>query len=215
MAKKLSLEEIKDYLIKWREYGDKEAQTFLVTSNGALVAYFAKRYLGKGLTFDELQSAGNEGLVNAINKFNYIDNDIRSFSTYISMAIDNQMKMELRKYRKHSHVLSFDEPIGHNKDGEEMTVEDIIGTDSEEVIENVISEMKIEVVRNALKCLTSRERQIILLRYGLDEINRKTQAEIAEMFGCTKSLISREEAKALIKMRHPRNTRKLKDFVEE
>ena len=123
--------------------------------------------------------------------------------------------MELRKYNKHSHVLSFDQPIGKNKDGEEMKIEDIVGTDAEQLIEDVISEMKIDIVREALKCLTSREQQIILLRYGLDEAHRKTQDEIAEIFGCSRLTIARQEQKALVKMRHPRNTRKLKDFIED
>lgn len=120
-----------------------------------------------------------------------------------------------KKYNKHSHVLSFDQPIGQNKDGDEMTIEDLIGTDANQLIEDVISEMKIDIVREALQCLTSRERQIILLRYGLDDTHKKTQDEIAEIFGCSKSLIAKQEKKALIKMRHPRNTKKLKDFIEE
>lgn len=96
-----------------------------------------------------------------------------------------------------------------------MKIEDLVGTDAEQLIEDVISEMKIDIVREALQCLTSRERQIILLRYGLDDTHKKTQDEIAEIFGCSKSLIAKQEKKALIKMRHPRNTKKLKDFIEE
>lgn len=73
--------------------------------------------------------------------------------------------------------------------------------------------MKIDVVRNALQCLTSREKQIIFLRYGLNDEEAKTQGEVAEIFGCSQAYIARQEQRALIKMRHPRNTRKLKDFV--
>ncbi len=106
----------------------------------------------KNLTFEELQSAGNEGLLNAINKFDYNERAIEGFSSYISLAIENQMRMELRKYNKHSHVLSFEQPIGQTKYGDEM---------------------KTDIVREALQCLTSREQQIILLRYGLDEVHKK------------------------------------------
>lgn len=215
MIRKLSLEETKKCLRAWREFSDKEALEVLMVCNGGLVGFFAKKYLGKGLTFEELQSAGNEGLINAINKFDYNERAIEGFSSYISIAIENQMKMELRKYKKHSHVLSFDQPIGQNKDGDELKIEDLVGTDAEQLIEDVISEMKIDIVREALQCLTSRERQIILLRYGLDDTHKKTQDEIAEIFGCSKSLIAKQEKKALIKMRHPRNTKKLKDFIEE
>lgn len=215
MAKRLSLDETKNCLRAWRELGDKKALEVLTICNGGLVSFFAKKYLGKGLTFDELQSAGNEGLLNAINKFDYNERAMEGFSSYISVAIENQMKTELRKYNKHSHVLSFEQSLGQNKDGDELRIEDIIGTDGEELLENVISEMKIDIVREALQCLTSREKQIILLRYGLDELHKKTQSEVAEIFGCSKTTIANQEHKALVKMRHPRNTKKLKDFIEE
>ena len=215
MHKQLNLEETQNCLIAWREQFDEDALTLLVTSNRGLVGYFAKRHLGKGLTFEELKSAGDEGLIRAINMFNYLENPIKAFSTYVSTAIENQMLYELRKYNKHSHVLSFEQPLGQNKAGDELTIEDIIGTDGEELIEKVISEMKIDIVREALECLTSREKQIIFLRYGMDKSNQKTQEEIAKIFGCSKTSIQRQEQKALIKMRHPRNTRKLKDFIED
>ena len=215
VARRLSLDETKNCLRAWRELADEEALEVLTICNGGLVGYFAKKYLGKGLTFEELQSAGNEGLINAINKFDYNERAIEGFSSYISIAIENQMKMELRRYNKHSHVLSFDQPIGQNKDGDEMRIEDLVGTDAEQLIEDVISEMKIDIVREALQCLTSREQQIILLRYGLDEVHKKTQDEVAEIFGCSKATIAKQEQKALVKMRHPRNTRKLKDFIED
>lgn len=215
MARRLSLEETKNCLRAWRELGDKDALEVLTICNGGLVGFFAKKYLGKGLTFDELKSAGYEGLINAINKFNYTENAIEGFSSYISAAIENQMKNELRKYNKHSHVLSFEQPIGQNKDGDEMKIEDLIGTDADQLIEDVIAEMKIDIVREALQCLNSREQQIILLRYGLDETHKKIQEEVAEIFGCSKNTIVKQEQKALIKMRHPRNTRKLKDFIED
>lgn len=215
MTRRLSLDETKNCLRAWRELADEEALEVLTICNGGLVGFFAKKYLGKGLTFEELQSAGNEGLINAINKFDYNERAIEGFSSYISVAIENQIRIELKKYNKHSHVLSFDQPIGQNKDGDELKIEDLVGTDAEQLIEDVISEMKIDIVREALQCLTSRERQIILLRYGLDDTHKKTQDEIAEIFGCSKSLIAKQEKKALIKMRHPRNTKKLKDFIEE
>lgn len=215
MARLLTLDETEKYLKLYREFANEDALTLLVTCNGGLVRFFAKKYLGKGLTFDELVSAGNEGLIKAINKFDYEEREIQGFSAYISVAIENAIKYELKKYHKHSHVLSFEQPLGHNKDGDELTIEDIVGTDAEQLEDDVISEMKIDIVREALKSLTSREQQIILLRYGLDDVHRKTQAEVAKIFGCSIPTIAKQEQKALIKMRHPRNTRKLKDFREE
>ena len=192
MARRLTLDETKNCLRAWRELANEEALEVLTICNGGLVGFFAKKYLGKGLTFEELQSAGNEGLLNAINKFDYNERAIEGFSSYISIAIENQMKMELRKYNKHSHVLSFDQPIGQNKDGDEMRIEDLVGTDAEQLIEDVISEMKIDIVREALQCLTSREQQIILLRYGLDEVYKKKQDEVAEIFCCSKTTIAKQ-----------------------
>lgn len=214
MSKRLSLEETKKCLIEWREFHNKKALESLMVCNGGLVNLIAKKYLEKGLTFDELWSAGNEGLLKAINKFNYSERAIEGFSTYISTAIENQMRMELRKYNRHSQVLSFEQPMYTSKDGDEITVEDLVGTDADELIDEVISAIKIDIVREALNCLTTRERQIILLRHGFDDKHRKTQEEVAEIFGCSQSLLARQEQKALIKMRHPRNTRKLKDFID-
>ena len=99
------------------------------------------------------------------------------------------MKKDLSRYNKHSHVLSFDQPLGHNKDGDEFTIEDLIGTDADQLIDDVISEMKIDIVREALECLTSKEKKIILLRYGLDDAHKKSQDEVAEIFDCSKQLI--------------------------
>ena len=96
-----------------------------------------------------------------------------------------------------------------------MKLEDLIGTDAEQLMEDIISKMKIDIVREALQCLTSREQQIILLRYGLDDVHRKTQEEVAEIFDCSKKTIAKQEQRALVKMRHPKNTRKLKDFIDE
>ena len=215
MVRRLSLAETKKYLRAWREFADEEALEVLTICNDGLVRFFAKKYLGKGLTFEELRSAGNEGLINAINKFDYKERAIEGFSSYISIAIENQIKNDIRRYNKHSHVLSFEQPIGQDKDGDEMKIENLVGTDAEQLIEDVISGMKIDIVREALQSLTSREQQIILLRFGLDEVHKKTQDEVAEIFGCSKTAIARQEQKALIKMRHPRNTRKLKDFIED
>ena len=214
MPRRLTLEETRNCLIAWRELQNDDALTLLTTCNRGLVFYFAQKYIGSGLTFDELVSAGDEGLVRAINKFNYMEYGVEIFSSYISTVIENSMRKEIRNYNKHSHVLSFNQPLGQNKDGDELTIEDIIGTDADELIDNVIDEMKIDTVREALQCLTSREKQIILLRYGLDEEHKKTQEEVAKILGCSIPTIVRQEQKALIKMRHPKNTRKIKDFLD-
>lgn len=212
--KRLTTDETLRVLNFYRDTGDQEALELLIISNMGLVGYFVKRYLNSGIEYDDLKSIGTIGLINAINKFN-VEKPIEAFSSYISMAIDNQIKMEIRKQKKHSGVMSLDAPIGYNKDGDEMMIEDIVGTDEEQLFNDVISGLKVGIVREALKSLTYREQQIILLRYGLDDAHRKTQEEVAEMFDCSKMTILKQEQKALIKMRHPKNTGKLKDFIDD
>lgn len=214
MDNRLTLEENEKYLIEWREFYDENALEKLFNGYEGLIKYIAQKYLDKGLTYEELVSAGIEGFFNGINKFNYIDNNINSFSSYVGTAIENSIRYELKKYRKHSHVLSFEQPIGQNDEGDELTLEDIIESDDEELIEDIISNMKNEIVRDALNCLTSREKQIILLRYGLDDEHSKTQEEVAQIFNCSQTMIVKQEQKALIKMRHPKNTKKIKDFID-
>lgn len=214
MKRKLELQDIKNCLYLWRAYGDQQAATVLIESNMGLVRTIANKYRSNGLSFAELESAGRLGLFNAINKFDFETRDMEGFSSYIGKAIENSIRLELRGYRKHSHVLSFDQPLGQNKDGDELKIEDIVGTDADELMDGVISEMKNEVLREALNCLTTREKRIIFLRYGLDEAYCKTQEELATMFNCSKSTIAKQEAKALTKMRHPKNTRKIKDFLD-
>lgn len=215
MGRKLSLDETDKYLKLWTESRDENALLQLVNRNGGLITHFVKKNLKDGLTFDDLFSAGKEGLIKAIKNYNYAEYGVKPFSTYISFYIEGYIKKEKKMFDKHSHVLSFEQPIGHNKDGDEMHIEDLVGTDADQLIEDVISEMKIDAVRESLQCLTSREQQIILLRYGLGEVYNKTQEEVAELFNCAQPTIARQEQKALVKMRHPRNTKKLKDFIDE
>lgn len=214
MFSELPLEQIELYLKNWRENKDEKSLETLIIYNSGLVIFYVKKYLGRGLTFDELKSAGNEGLLRAITKFNYKEFPIKSFTSYVSSTIENQIKAELKQYNKHKHVLSFEQPIYQNKDGDEIKIDDIIGTDADELLDNIIDKMKIDIVRDSLKCLTTREKQIILLRYGFDDAHKKSQEEIAKLFGCSKESIGRQERKALVKMRHPRNTKKIKDFIE-
>ena len=212
--KKLTLEETYKYLLLWRESKDKDALTTLVTGNAGLIHFFVKRYIGKGLTYEELLSSGNEALITAINLFNYKENNINCFSTYISNAIENEIKKEIKKYRKHSHVLSFNQALGKNRNGDELLIENVIGTDSDDLIESIIHKFRLDIVRELLNCLTLREKQIILYRFGLDNTIKKTQEEIASIFGCSRRTIINQENKALLKMRHSKNAREIRTFIE-
>ncbi len=214
MDKRLSLEETEKLLKKWREEQDKEAYDTLTIANMGLVGHFAKKYVGRGLSYEELKSAGCEGLINAINKFNYLENDINAFSTYLSVSIYHSMEVEIQKYQKHSHVLSIYQTIAHRKDGDEITIDDTLSTD-EVLDEELLDIVKNETIREVIETLTPKEQQVILLRYGFDAPTTKTQKEIANILGCTQQEINRQEHKALKKMRSKQNVSKLKDFVKK
>ena len=197
MAKTLSLDETKKLLISWREEGDKKAFEKLVVGNSGLVGYFAKKYLGKGLSFEELVSAGLSIMMAMMMVFALCLSSCGS-------------KAEEPAGDKQNPVMDY---IGNYVCDRANIM--ILATDDDELLDNVVSSIKNDIVREALLSLTTKEQKIILMRYGLDDKYKKTQAEIAELFGCSKQTIAKQEQKALVKMRHPRNTRKLKDFIEE
>lgn len=212
---RLSKEETKKLLELYKNHGNKDAFSKLVEYNLGLVKFFCTKYKESGLSYDDMYSIGSEALVRAIMLFQ-IEKGCDAFSSYISITINYSIINEIKKYNKRkSFEKSLEEPIGSSKDGDELRLEDILGTDPNKLTDDVIEEMKIDVVRESLKCLTHREQQIILLRYGLDDKNRKTQEEVAKYFDCTPQAIAYQEKKAIMKMRHPRNTKKLKDFVED
>lgn len=215
MSKILSLDETKELLVAWRENGDREAYTSLAVYNFGLVNTIAQRFYGSGVDYNDLFSAGTEGLIKAINKFDYEKYSIGAFSNYASTSIENQIGMELRSYNKHKHVISFEEQIDLGDEGDHIQVSDLIGSDDEEICDLIISKMKADIIREVLKCLTPRERQIIIMRYGLDEQNCKTQKEIANGMGCTRAWISRQEKSALLKLRRPENVKRLKLYYDK
>lgn len=214
-ARILTNDEIKILLERWRYNNDKDALSELVICNMRLVYAIAKKYVVEYplIDADDLHSNGKLGLIRAINKISMSEN-IEYFYPYVSCAIKNSMNEVVRSYNKHKHVMSFNEPMYQSKDGDEINLEDLLGCDVDELINQVISKIKIDIVREALQCLSSKERQIILLRYGMAEEERLTQQEIANILGYSKNWVFRHEQKALIKMRHPRNTLKLKDYIE-
>lgn len=196
-------------LILWREKKDKNALNKLIDNNIRLVFFFVNKYIDNGLTLEELKSAGIEGLLKGINHYDYTG-DTNAFSTYIGLSIKRTIEREIDKYNKHSHVISLDQKIGENEDGEILKIEDIVGTDIEDVEKKVISSFQNNIIKDILKQLTPREQAVIILRYGVEEMS---QVEIAEMFNCTRQAVSDREKSALKKLRHPNNIKKLKDFI--
>jgi len=192
--KPLSQEEEKKYFESfWK--GDKQAKDLLITHNLRLVAHIVKKYNASSEA-DDLISVGSIGLIKAINTFKYGKNT--QFSTYAARCIENEILMLLRANKKHSVVMSLSESLGKDKDGNEVTVMDIVGNEKEDVIStvenNILTEKLLSIIKNVL---SQREYQIICMRFGLNSSKSYTQREIAKKMGISRSYISRLEKKAL------------------
>ena len=193
----LSKEKEKFYLDK-AESGDKEAKDILIKHNLRLVAHVAKKYANYGDN-DELISVGSIGLIKAVSTYN--QGKGTGLATYASRCIENEILMTLRASKKHKNNVSLSEPIGVDKEGNELTVIDMIADDKDvidDVERDILMERLVEVTK---ECLDKREYDIIKHRYGLDGNGALTQREVANMFGISRSYISRIEKKALEKIR--------------
>lgn len=206
--KKLDEKETLRNLILWRENNDENAATILVSSNIGLVKFIAKKHVNSGLSFEDLESAGMEGLVKAINMFDYINKPIEGFSSYIYTSIENHMLNEIKDNNKYRKNISFDGPVRDKFHNEEVMFEDVLSTDAEETFNAVIGKTTVGIVKEALECLTLRELQIITLRYGF-EGERKSLVEIAKILGTNRHTISIQEKKALIKLKKLESIKKL------
>lgn len=179
--------------------GDKKAKEKLITHNLRLVAHIVKKY-NSSYEADDLISVGSIGLIKAINTFKYDKNT--QFSTYASRCIENEILMLLRQQKKHSQVLSLNETLGKDKDGNDVSVQDLIINEQENVIDKVENTILTEKLVNLIKnVLSKREYEIICMRYGLNSTPVYTQREIAKKLGISRSYISRLEKKALSIMR--------------
>lgn len=189
--------------------GDLEARDLLIEHNLRLVVYVAKRYdsMQNG-GIEDLISIGTIGLVKAINTFK-IDKNIK-LATYASRCIENEILMFLRKNNKLRHEISLDEPLNIDYDGNELLLSDIIGTDNDIVVQEIESSDQKEKFYHALNKLNPREKQILMLRYGLENYDELTQKDVAEMMGISQSYISRLEKKIIKKLRNKLNDNEIK-----
>lgn len=164
-----------------------------------LVAHIAKKYCNYPDT-DELISIGSIGLIKAIRT--YKSGKGTALATYAAKCIENEILMTLRVNKKHKNNVSLNDPVGTDRDGNELTIIDMLSTDEEGVITDVENRMLIEKVSEIVKTsLDKREYEIIVMRYGLNDTPSLTQREVAEKFGISRSYISRIEKKALQKIK--------------
>lgn len=191
-------EEIK-YLTKFKIEDDRNAKDILIERNMRLVAYIAKKYNNAAEDQDDLISIGTIGLIKAIDTFK-IDKGTR-LATYASRCIENEILMHIRTNKKNKVQVSLQDPIGTDKEGNEINLLDILGTDINYVVDEV--QLKVEVsklYKQLNDILTPREREIVQLRYGLTPLGYKTQREIAQKLDISRSYVSRIEKKALNKL---------------
>ena len=198
--KPLSAKEEKKYFEKMKN-GDKKSEEILIKHNLRLVAHLAKKYKNSNIEIEDLISIGSIGLMKAVKTFTYEKGN--SFSTYASRCIENEILMTFRSNKKEAPSVYLDDIISVDKDGNNLSLFEILKDDSEPVerqIENKILYKKIEKI--ILEKLPERERDIIVNRYGLCGKIPKTQIELAEMYNISRSYISRLEKKALVTIKH-------------
>ena len=197
--KPLSQKEEQEYFEKFKT-GDNKAKDILINHNLRLVAHIVKKYACTSEA-DDLISVGTIGLIKAINSFEYGKGT--QLSTYAARCIENEILMLLRVNKKHKNVMSLEECLGQDKDGNEVELSDIIPSDEEEVLtiveNNVITQKILNIISNKL---TKREAEIIKLRYGIGGIKSLTQREVSEKLKISRSYISRLETKAIDIIKH-------------
>ena len=194
----LSQEEEKKVLEKYK-LGDEEARNILIERNLRLVAHVCKKYNWANLDTDDLISIGTIGLIKGIGSFDP-DKGVR-LATYASRCIDNEILMHLRSTKKLGVEVYLEEPIGKDKDDNQISLIDILENDEKSIEDEIDLKMKIKKLYEKMKSiLKPREKNILELRFGLDGSKPKTQNEIAQMMGISRSYVSRIETKAIGKL---------------
>lgn len=195
----LSPEEESYYLQKVKE-GDLSARNTLVEYNLRLVAHIVKKYQTGNRSTEDLISIGTIGLIKAINTYDTCKGS--KLVTYASRCIENELLMRLRQERKESREISLYEPIGTDREGNEISLMDVMRIDEENVLLNVITSESLRNINEVFtEILDPREQQVIVLRYGIYDNREFTQKEISKLLHISRSYVSRIEKKALLKLR--------------
>ncbi len=195
----LSKEKELEYLIKARQ-GDIESRNILIEHNLRLVVFLAKKYENTGFDIEDLVSIGSIGLIKGINTYK-IDKNIK-LATYASRCIANEILMFLRKNKKKKVEISLEETLNYDAEGNELHLEDILGTEDDVVPKEFENVMDKETLKKEIEILDDREKEIMTLRYGLNNTEEYTQKEVAEMLGISQSYISRIEKKIVKKLQN-------------
>lgn len=186
-----------DAIIKMLQ-GDKNSRNKLIEHNLRLVAHIVKKYETKDIDNDDLISIGTIGLIKAIDSYNL--NKQTKITTYAARCIENEVLMYFRSNKKNNNVISLNDSIGFDKDGNEINLIDVIQDKTIDIIDLLHNKDNIEDLGLYLKNLNSREKEIIIKRYGLYNQREQTQKKIAKELGISRSYVSRIEKRALTKI---------------
>ena len=181
-------------------FGDEQAKKLLIEHNLRLVVYIARRFENTGVGLEDLISIGTIGLIKAINTFQG-DKNIK-LATYASRCVENEILMYLRKIISQKSEVSLDEPLNTDWDGNELLLSDILGTDGDEISRPLEEDADRKMLMEAVDSLDSRERSIIVMRFGLCGSHEYTQKEVADIMGISQSYISRLEKRIICRLRH-------------
>ena len=181
------------------ERGDENAKQRLVEHNLRLVVYIARRFDNTGINLEDLISIGTIGLIKAIGTYK-LDKKIK-LATYASRCIENEILMHIRKTSNQKAEVSLDEPINMDCDGNELLLSDILGTEEDMILRPLEDDVDLCVLRQALKELPEREREIVFMRFGLEGRKELTQKEVAQKMGISQSYISRLEKRIMQRLK--------------
>ena len=181
------------------EQGDDSARQLLIERNLRLVVFIARRFESTGVNLEDLISIGTIGLIKAIGTYRR-DKNIK-LATYASRCIENEILMYIRKISNQKAEVSLDEPINMDYDGNELLLADILGTDEDMILRPLEDDVDICILRQAVRELPDREREIIQMRFGLDGVKELTQKDVALKLGISQSYISRLEKKIMQRLR--------------
>lgn len=181
------------------ERGEEEAKQQLVEHNLRLVVYIARRFENTGINLEDLISIGTIGLIKAIGTYK-LDKKIK-LATYASRCIENEILMYIRKTANQKTEVSLDEPINMDCDGNELLLSDILGTEEDMILRPLEDDVDVSVLRQSLRELPGREREIVLMRFGLEGRKELTQKEVAQKMGISQSYISRLEKKIMQRLK--------------
>ena len=179
--------------------GDKKAREKLIEHNLRLVVFLAKKYENTGESLEDLVSIGSVGLIKGVNTYK-LGKNIK-LATYASRCIDNEILMFLRKNKKRRGEVSFEDSLSYDSEGNELHLEDVLGTDSDIVTKGIEKETEKNMLYREINNLNERDRQIMIMRYGLLDTEEMTQKDVANILGISQSYISRIEKKVIKRLK--------------